>query len=284
LNNFYKIKEALEYIDYHLDEPISLESISKQFHFSPYYFHRMFALIVGKTIAVHVRDRRLLSACSQLASTNNSVLNIALDSGYNSAQSFTRAFKNIHGLSPSEYRKQGLKPYLVSVDEMIMKFTNKLKGGIYMNPKIIKKNAMMIACTSGDVRYIKTPEIWQNFKLLSKKTPLTNKICENSYEVRTNVVTNGEEIEIVYAGSTVSSENVDSEYVLFKLPASEYIVFDVIYPNLREPMYDWLKTHHEYKERLFDGVSYLISNIDERYTGDIEGSIVEYWIPIEKKL
>ena len=152
-----------------------------------------------------------------------------------------------------------------------------------MNPKIVKKDAMIIAGTTGDVRYIKTPKIWQNFELLSKKIPLTNKICENGYEVRTNAFTNGEELEIVYAGSAVSSENVDPAYALFKLPASEYIVFDVIYPDRREPMYDWLKAHHEYKERLFDGVSYLIANIDGRYTGDIDGSIVEYWIPVEKK-
>ena len=168
-----------------------------------------------------------------------------------------------------------------------------------MNPKIIKKDAMIIAGTSGDVRYIKTPEIWRNFELLSKKTPLTNKICENgivsvqhdstqffeikNYEVRTNVVTNGEEIEIVYTGSAVSSENVDSEYVLFKLPTSKYVVFDVFYLDRREPMYDWLKTHQEYKERLFDGVRYLIAAYDERYTGEIDGSIIEYWIPIEKK-
>ena len=48
-------------------------------------------------------------------------------------------------------------------------------------------------------------------------------------------------------------------------------------------MYDWLKTHREYTERLFDGVRYLIAVYDERYIGEIDGSIIEYWIPVEKK-
>jgi len=288
-NNFSKIKEALEYIDSHLDEPISFKTIATKYNFSPYYFHRIFSVIVGKTIAVHIRDRRLQAACVEISTTDKSILNIGLDCGYDSAQSFSRAFKQIYGLSPIEYRKQGLEPFVVSIDEMIMKFTNRLRGGIYLNPKIIKRDALIIAGTMGDVSYIKTPEIWQNFELLSKKTPLTNKICENGYEVRTNVITNGEEIEIVYTGNAVSNENVDPAYALFKLPASKYIAFDVIIKapdnegGEREAMYDWLKTHNEYKERLFDGVRYLIATYDERYTGEIDGSIIEYWIPVEKK-
>ena len=278
-----EINKALAYIDNHLDEPIDLKSVASYFNFSTFYFHRLFSAIVGKTLAAHIRDRRLQSACVLLATSNKSILEIGIDCGFDSAQSFSRTFKQAQGLTPSEYRKAGLLPVIVNVDELIAKFTSRLKGGIILNPKIVKKDALIIACTTGDVRYIGTPEIWQNFKQLSQKTPLTNKICENDYEVRTNIVTNGEEIEIVYTGSVVSSENVDPAYTLFMLPASNYIVYDVIHGNDREVMYDWLETRCEYRERLFDGARYLISNLDERYTGDIDGSIVEYWIPIEKR-
>jgi AraC-like DNA-binding protein/predicted transcriptional regulator YdeE len=287
--HFKEIKKALIYIDNHLDEPLDVKSISNHFNFSTFYFHRLFSAIVGKTLAAYIRDRRLQSACVLLAAGNKSMLEIGLDCGFDSAQSFARTFKQAHGLTPSEYRKTGLQPVIVSVDELIIKFTNRIKGGIILNPKIIKKEALIIAGTKGDVRYIKTPEIWQNFEQLSKEKQLTNKISENGYEIRTNVITNGEEIEIVYTGSAVSSEDVDPAYVLYKIPASKYIVFDVIirspddYGGTRDAMYDWLKTHHEYKERVFDGVSYLISTLDDRYTGEIDGSIYEEWIPVEKK-
>ena len=141
MSNFAKIKEVLEYIDNNLDESISFKTIAKKFNFSPYYFHRMFSVIVGKTIAAHIRDRRLQAACADLAATDKSIISIGFDCGYDSAQSFSRGFKQMYGLSPSEYRKQGLTPYVASVDEMIIKFTNRLEGGIYMNPKIIKKDA-----------------------------------------------------------------------------------------------------------------------------------------------
>jgi len=125
LGNFDKIKEALVYIDEHLDESMSLESIAKHFHFSTFYFHRMFSLIVGNTLSVHVRDRRIMNACTQLINSSVSIISIGIDCGYSSAQAFSRSFKSVCGLSPSEYRKQGIPPNLVTVDEMIMKFTNR---------------------------------------------------------------------------------------------------------------------------------------------------------------
>lgn len=46
--NFYKISEAIKYIDENLNDKLSVESIAEQFAFSPYYFHRLFISIVGK--------------------------------------------------------------------------------------------------------------------------------------------------------------------------------------------------------------------------------------------
>lgn len=281
LNHFQKIKEALEYIDSHLDEPISLESISNQFHFSPYYFHRMFSVVVGKTIAAHIRDRRLLYACTRLAETDESVLNIALDSGYNSAQSFTRAFKGLYGVSPIEYRRQGIEPIAVTVDEMIMRFTNRLRGGIYLNPKIIKRDEIIVAGTSGDGS--DTGNIWSRFEKLSREKPLKNKVSDNGYEIR---LYDGDKCA-VYTGVAVFDDQVDSEYTIFKIPASKFASFDVYvangYDSENSAMNEWLKTNNEgYSEKLIGGSHYCVEFYDERFNGDETGSIVEIWIPIEK--
>jgi len=282
LNNFSRIKEALEYIDAHLDMPISLDSIAEQFHFSPYYFHRMFSGIVGKTIAVHVRDRRLLYACTQLSKTDETVLNIALNSGYNSAQSFTRAFKGLYGVSPSEYRKQGLQPVVVSVDEMIMKFTNRLRGGITLNPNIIKRNEIIVAGTSGDGD--KTFEVWSAFEKLSMEKPLKNQVSDNGYEIR---LYDGDK-HTVYTGLAVTDEEVDSDYTIFRIPASKYASFDVYvangYDSENSAMNEWLETNSEgYSEKLLGNAHYCVEFYDERFNGSESDSIVEIWIPIEKK-
>lgn len=283
LNNFSKIKEALEYIDNNLDETINLETISKLFHFSPYYFHRMFSVIVGKTIAVHIRERRLLSACIQLTTTTKPVLNIGLDCGFNSAQSFSRAFKEVYGLSPSNYRKQGFAPVSMTIDEMIMKFTNRLRGGIYLNPNIIKREALIIAGVSGDGN--KTWDVWNTFEKLSSENPLKNKLSDNGYEIR---LYDGD-MCTVYVGQAVYDEHVDSGYTLFKLPSAKYASFDVYvangYDSENSAMDEWLETNNEgYSEKLLDNKHhYCIEYYDERFNGNEAGSIVEIWIPIEKK-
>ena len=282
MDNFDSIKRALLYIDSHLDEPMSFESLAKRFHFSPYYFHRMFSVIVGKSIAAHIRDRRLMHACARLAGTDESILDTALECGFSSAQAFSRVFREAYGLSPSEYRRQGLAPVAVTVDEMIMKFTNRLKGGIYLNPKIIRRGALTIAGVSGDGG--RTGEVWQAFERLNKKKPLTGKLSDNGYEIR---LYDGNKCT-VHVGLAVSGGPGDEAYELCALPASEYAAFDVYvskgYESENSAMTEWLRTNEQgYAERLLGGVHYCVEYYDERFSGSEAGSIVEIWVPIEKK-
>lgn len=88
MNHFYKISEAIKYIDLHLNEALTVQAIAEQFAFSPYYFHRLFTAIVGKSLIAYVRDRRIAYACKMLNETDQKVLEIALDFGFDSAQVF----------------------------------------------------------------------------------------------------------------------------------------------------------------------------------------------------
>ena len=282
MGNFENIKKALEFIDAHPDEPMSIESLAKRFHFSPYYFHRMFSVIVGKSLAAYIADRRLAGACIQLVNTDKLILDIGLDCGYNSAQAFSRAFRSAYGLSPGEYRKQGLSPIIVTVDEMIIKFTNRLRGGVFVNPKIIKRNSMTIAGTSGDGN--KTWDVWNALEKLGKERPLNNKLSDNGYEIR---LYDGGSCT-VYTGFAVSGDPNDASYSVYTLPASEYAVFDVYvakgYESENDAMDEWLKTNRQgYKERLLGDIHYCVEYYDERFHGSETGSIVEIWIPVEKK-
>ena len=282
LNNFPIIKNALEYIDNHLDEDMSLEAIAEKFNFSPYYFHRIFSAIVGKTLAVHIRDRRLLLACIQLSASDRSVLDIGLEGGYGSAQSFSRAFKGAFGMSPTEYRKQAHIPAVQTVDEMIIKFTNRLRGGVFLNPNIIKRDALIIAGVSGDGN--KTWDVWNAFEKLKNEKPLTSKTSENGYEIR---LYEGGQCS-VHVGYSVSDKSVDPAYEIFEVPGSQYASFDVYvsngYESENNAMDEWLKTNSQgYSEKLLGQSHYCVEYYDERFNGSESGSIVEIWIPVEKK-
>lgn len=108
MKNFAQISEALKYIDAHLDEPITLEALAEKFYLSPFYFHKVFSSIVGKPLAAYIRDRRVLYAGRQLCTTDKTILDIALDCGFQSPQSFGGRSGGRRGSRPARTGRGGV--------------------------------------------------------------------------------------------------------------------------------------------------------------------------------
>jgi len=103
---------VLIYIQQHLDDALQLEDIAAVAHFSPYHFHRIFRGMIGESIQKHVRRLRLERAAHRLKFTDQPVTRIAFDAGYETHESFTRAFRIMFNHSPSEFRQvQKAIPY-----------------------------------------------------------------------------------------------------------------------------------------------------------------------------
>lgn len=280
--NFNRICDALRYIDLHLDEELNVEVLSEKYCFSTFYFYRLFSVIIGKSLAAYIRERRILYASNMLCTTDRSIIDIALECGYDSAQSFTRAFKNIQGVSPQVYRKQGFHTLIESPDEMIRKFTNHIKGGIFVQPNIFKREKMIIAGVQGDGS--QTAEVWKEFEKRMNVKPLKNVVSNDGYEIR---ISDGEK-DLVFVGNAVSDTNTMDDYSILTLPASKYASFDVYvtngYDSENNAMTEWLENNQDhYVEKLMnDGSHYCVEHYDERFEGNEADSIVEIWIPIEK--
>lgn len=282
MSDFNRIAQALYYIDDNLSENLDFECVASAFHFSPFYFHRIFLAVVGKTITAYIRDRRLEKACRLLVNTDKTITSIWTKCGFNSSQAFSRTFKNNYGVSPKDYRRLGYVPNPTSVEEMIMRFTNRLKGGIFVYPNILKKEPLLIAGVTGDGS--KTREIWQRFMELDKEVGLNNKISDNGYEIR---IYSENECKC-HVGVSVSDKSVNSPFTLMELPPSQYASFDVYvangYDSENSAMDEWLELNKDkYTQKLYDNKPYVVEFYDERFHGDDTGSIVQIWIPIEKK-
>lgn len=281
--NFDKICDSLKYIDNHLDEELNVEVLSKKYCFSTFYFYHMFSVIVGKPLATYVRERRILYAAEMLSSTELTIMDISLICGYESAQSFSRAFRTLQGVSPRTYRKERMKTMIETPDELIKKFTNRIKGGIFVQPNIIKREKLIIAGVQGDVS--QTAEVWKAFENLMNEKPLKNVISNDGYEVR---ISDGEK-SIVFVGTEISNNSMNEDYSIMILPASKYASFDVYvnegYDSENDAMTEWLeKNQVSYREKLMkDGSHYCVEHYDERFQGNESESLVEIWIPIEKR-
>ena len=101
-----RFDRVFDYIDRHLDEPLSVEQLSRVANFSKFHFHRQFSLYAGIGVSAYVRMLRLRHASHRLVFRRRErIIDIALDAGFESPESFSRAFKQAFGQSPSQFRK-----------------------------------------------------------------------------------------------------------------------------------------------------------------------------------
>lgn len=101
-----RMLRVLVHIQRHLDDDLSLDELARVANFSPYHFHRVFRGMVGESVAEHVRRLRLERAAQRLKVGQEAVTNIAFDAGYQTHESFTRAFRAMFGRTPSEFRTE----------------------------------------------------------------------------------------------------------------------------------------------------------------------------------
>lgn len=101
----HRIQLVFDYIEHHLDDSLSLEHLSQQANFSPFHFHRQFRAFTGYPVYKMVQLLRLKRASKELVfSTAKSITDIAYDAGFDNAESFSRAFKNVLQQTPSAFR------------------------------------------------------------------------------------------------------------------------------------------------------------------------------------
>lgn len=103
-----RIQRALDLVEAQLFDDLSLEAIASAAAFSPYHFHRLFVALTGETPQSYVRRRRIAEICSRLADTDQPIVELALDCGFESQATFTRAFTRHIGISPGRFRKARL--------------------------------------------------------------------------------------------------------------------------------------------------------------------------------
>lgn len=156
------ISKAIDYIEEHITEPTDYARAAKEACSSLFNFQRVFALLCGYTLGDYVRMRRLTLAGEELLSTDAKVIDVALKYGYDSPESFSRAFTRFHGVSPSAVRKgAAIRPFSRICVKLI------LTGGSIMEYRIEKKQAAKIICRrreftkpGDDYTNKEIPEFW----------------------------------------------------------------------------------------------------------------------------
>ena len=106
-NALEKLLPVLVYIQANLDEDLSLDAVAKRVRLSPFHFHRLFRAAIGETLKQYTQRLRLERAANRLVIHDTTILDVALDSGFQSHETFSRSFQRRFQVTPRGYREWG---------------------------------------------------------------------------------------------------------------------------------------------------------------------------------
>ena len=134
------MQRAIDYMEEHLTEDIDYDAAAAQCFSSGYHFQRVFSILCGFTVGEYIRNRRLSLAGAELANSNIKVIDAALKYGYESPDSFAKAFQKFHGILPSQAHSNGRS--LRSFSRLVLKIS--FEGGRKMKYRIEEKPEMIL--------------------------------------------------------------------------------------------------------------------------------------------
>ena len=279
------ITKAIDYIEKNLTEELSISTISNHVLISPFYFQKGFSMLCGFSVGEYIRQRRLAQAASELISTQDKIIDIALKYGYDSPDSFTKAFIRFHGVTPTAVRKNGA--LIKSFAPLKISFT--LKGGYSMDYKIVEKESFTVIGVQEKFQYdnatLEIPKFWaEHYK--SGKGPT---VC-GMYGINFDERMDGKEFEYMIADEYNGTSVVPNGFITKTIPAFTWAVFPCVgaMPSSmkitqQKIFSEWLPNCKEYEfaagyniEMYGDPTKYPKGVQDENYYSEI-------WIPVKSK-
>ena len=292
------MQKAIDYMEDHLTETIDYDVIAAQSYSSSYHFQRVFSILCGFTVGEYIRNRRLTLAGAELAINDAKVIDVALKYGYESPDSFAKAFQKFHGILPSQARNNGSN--LKSFSRLVLKFS--LEGGSMMDYRIEEKDEMIL--TGYKRHFVGVPgeredqeeEMYVKTRALQYILQALSGSLETNFDIITNVDDDGYDFYIAYQLSEYYRNNLNKDGVLgeefaryfenVRIPKCTYAVFETercafpteVYLDLRKKIAsEWLPNSGY---QLADAPELVVTHW---YRGDMKNQRYrELWIPIEK--
>lgn len=276
-----RLNSAMDYLEEHMADEINYEETAKKACCSSYHFQRMFSYMANMPLSEYIRRRRMSLAAVDLQGGREKVLDISLKYGYDSPTAFNRAFKSIHGITPSQAKDDGV--ILKAFPPISFKIT--IKGDISMNYRIEKKDAFRIVGISEPLdqnienNFKTVPLMWERAIKTGTLQKLASLMDGNPMGLlgvsSCNTLDNWR-----YYIAAASSQPIDSSLEDFSVPASTWAIFSgegtgqSIQELERRIVTDWLPT---------SGYEYANSpDIEVYLNADPENTKYEVWIPVTK--
>ncbi|MDO4322300.1 MAG: AraC family transcriptional regulator [Lachnospiraceae bacterium] len=279
------IGEAVDFIEAHLTEDITINDVADHVYISPFYFHKGFSMLCGYSLGEYIRNRRLSLAGAELLTSDISILELAMKYRYDSPDSFSRAFSRFHGLSPAAARKE--KAMLKTFAPL--KLTISLKGGYVMDYRITKKESFTVLAASREFRYDNAqqeiPAYWKEHYASGNGAY----VC-GMFGINIDPQMGNETFEYLIADVYHPAADIPKGFSVRTIPAFTWAVFPCkgampqALQDVNTKLFsEWLPSLKEYEF----AAGYCVEMYDaaDKYPKGIqdENYYTEIWIPVKKK-
>ena len=293
------IQNAIDYIEDHLTEEIDYEEVAKRSFSSSYHFQRIFGILCGYTLGEYIRFRRLSLAGAELANGRAKVIDVALKYGYDSPDSFAKAFRNFHGITPSEARTNG--SMLKSFSRLSIQIS--LKGGSTMNYRIEEKPEMILTGYKRRFSGVPGERAEQEKEMYVTTRPLQYILgalsgdSVSNFDIITDIDDSGYDFYIASQLTEYNRNNLDQDEVLGKefagyyenitIPKGTYAIFET--ERCAYPTQIFLELRKKVASEWLPNSGYVLKDAPELvvthwYRGEKRKQRYrELWIPVEKK-
>ncbi len=280
-----RLNQAIGYIEKNLNNEIDYAQLARIACCSTFHFQRMFSYIANVPLSEYIRRRRMSAAAFELQNCDSKIIDLSLKYGYESPTAFNRAFQNVHGISPSAARAQGvsLKAY------PRINFQITIKGDVEMNYRIEKKEAFRIV---GVMEHLdmtveesmkRVPQFWTE----TFQNGMFEVICKLSDQKPCGVLgvstcMNGKDFDYYIACAT--DRKAPENTVEHVIPAATWAIFECVGPMpqaiqelQKRVVTEWLPTSgYEYADAPDIEVYPEGDTLSQNYKSEI-------WLPVVKK-
>ncbi|MBQ0125528.1 MAG: AraC family transcriptional regulator [Clostridiales bacterium] len=291
------IRKTVEYIEDNLQNEIDIGTVSNHVAVSRFYLQNGFQIITGYTMGEYIRSRRLYEAAREIYQTDGKIIDIALKYGYETPESFTKAFTRFHGSSPSAIRADSTLIRCFLPMNINIKITGGYKMDFVVSPMWQFKLIGFERVFSYEEAYKKIPEFWDeicekycNHTIYAGKAPS----CPEEHAIIDNCIgeygvcvddLGGGKFRYLIAGKYAGGD-VPAGMKLIELPGGEWAKF-----KCTGPMPNALQSLNTkiFKEWLPNNPDYEICGCYnlEWYSCDGNKEDADYqsgiWVPVKKR-